>query len=72
MMNYQMDLILYQIFKVFLSIFKHKNGDDIKKASVQIYVNKTENKVTFKIKNGYSLALLTPETMKLLGSTKIK
>ena len=30
---------------------------------------KIENRVTFKIKNGYSLELLTPETMKLLGST---
>ena len=28
--------------------------------------------VRFKIKNGYSLELLTPETMKLLGSTKNK
>ena len=28
--------------------------------------------VTFKIKNGYYLELLTPETMKLLGSTEIK
>ena len=30
------------------------------------------NRVTLKIKNGYSLELLTPETMKLLGSTKNK
>ena len=37
---------------------------------MQIYVNKIENRVTFKIKNGYSLELLTPETMKLLGSTE--
>ena len=37
-----------------------------------IYVNKIENRVTFKIKNGYSLELLTPETMKLLGSTENK
>ena len=37
---------------------------------MQIYVNNIENRVTFKIKNGYSLELLTPETMKLLGSTK--
>ena len=36
------------------------------------YVNKTENRVTFKIKSGYNLELLTPETMKLLGSTKNK
>ena len=37
-----------------------------------MYVNKIENVVTFKIKNGYSLKLLTPETMKLLGSTENK
>ena len=37
-----------------------------------IYVNKTENKITFKIKTGYYLGLLTPETMKLLGSIKDK
>ena len=39
---------------------------------MQIYVNKIENWVTFKIKNGYTLELLTPETMKLLGSTENK
>ena len=49
-----------------------KHGEDIDEPSVQIYVNKIENRVTFKIKNGYSLELLTPETMKLLGSTKNK
>ena len=31
-----------------------------------------ENRVTFKIKSGYSLGLLTPETMKLLGSIRNK
>ena len=49
-----------------------KHGEDIDKPSVQIYVNKIENRVAFKIKNGYSLGILTPETMKLLGSTKNK
>ena len=49
-----------------------KHGENIDKPSVQIYVNKIENRITFKIKNGYSLELLTPETMKLLGSTKNK
>ena len=74
MMNliYQMDLILYQIFNIILSVFKKKHGEDIDKPSVQIYVNKIENRVTFKIKNGYSLELLTPEIMKLLGSTENK
>ena len=37
---------------------------------MQIYVIKIENRVTFKIKKGYSVELLSPETMKLLGSTK--
>ena len=49
-----------------------KHGEDIDKPSVQIYVNKIENRVIFKIKNGYSLELLTPETMKLPESTKNK
>ena len=35
-------------------------------------MNKVENRITFKIKNGYSLELLTKETMKLLGSTENK
>ena len=36
---------------------------------VQIYPNKIKNRIVFKIKSGYKLELLTPETMKLLGST---
>ena len=35
-------------------------------------MNKLENRITFKTKAGYYLELLTPETMKLLGSTKSK
>ena len=49
-----------------------RHGENTVKPSVQIYVNKIENRVTFKTKTGYSLELLTPETMKLLGSTKNK
>ena len=49
-----------------------KHGETVDKPSIRIYVNKIENRVTFKIKNGYSIELLTPETMKLLGSTKNK
>ena len=37
-----------------------------------IYVNKIENRITFKIKTGYYLKLLTPETIKLLRCTKNK
>ena len=34
--------------------------------SIRIYVNKIENRITFKIKSGLYLKLLTPETKKLL------
>ena len=37
---------------------------------IQIYPNKIKNRIVFKIKTGYKLEFLTPETMKLLGSTK--
>ena len=40
-------------------IFK-KHGESVDNPSVQRYVNKIENRVTFKIRNGYSLELLTP------------
>ena len=49
-----------------------KHGESVDKSPIQIYVNKIENRVTFKIKIGYSIELLTPETTKLLGSTKNK
>ena len=37
-----------------------------------VYVNNIENRITFKINTGYCLDFLTPETMKLLGSTQSK
>ena len=40
--------------------------------SITIYVNRIENRITFKTKTGYYLKPWTPETMKLLGSTKSK
>ena len=49
-----------------------KHGENTDKPSIQIYVNKIKNRITFKIKKGYTLELLTKETMQLLGSTKNK
>ena len=49
-----------------------KHSESIDNPSIRICVNKIENRITFKIKNGYYLELLTPETMKLLGSTNSK
>ena len=49
---------------------KHEENTD--ERSIQIYVNKIENRIAFKIKDGYSLELLRKETMKLLGRTENK
>ena len=49
-----------------------KNSENVDSPSIRIYVKKTESRVTFKIKNGYYLEHLTPETMNLLGSTESK
>ena len=37
---------------------------------IQINPNEIKNRIAFKIKTGYKLELIIPETMKLLGSTK--
>ena len=49
-----------------------KHSESVDNPSIRMYINKIENKITFKIKNGYFLELLTPETMKLLGSAESK
>ena len=49
-----------------------KHSESVDNLSVRTYINRIENRITFKIKNGYYLELLTPETMKLLGSTEGK
>ena len=40
--------------------------------ALRVYVNRIENRITFRIKTGYNLELLTPETIKLTVSTKNK
>ena len=61
-----MDHILYHIFKILL-IYHQKTSCN------KINVNQIENtKCNRKIKIRYYLKLLTPETVKLLGSTKSK
>ena len=49
-------------------IKKHKTLTE--NSSIQIYPNKIKNRIIFKVKTSYKLELLSPETMKLLGSTK--
>ena len=47
---------------------KKKHETIANNTPVKIYVNKIKNRIVFKIKTGYELELLYPETMKLLGS----
>ena len=49
-----------------------KHSESVDNPPIRIYVNRTENRITSKIKSGYYLELLTPETMKLLGSAESK
>ena len=49
-------------------IKKHKTLTE--NPPIQIYPNKLKNRIIFIVKMGYKLELLSPETMKLLGSTK--
>ena len=64
--------ILYQIFKIILIRFKKTWKKNIDNPSVKIHVNKIDNRITVRIKNGYRLEILTLETMKILGSTENK
>ena len=62
----------YSIFDIqyYFEFIIKKHETLTKNPPVQIYSNKIKNKIAFKIKIGYKLELLTPETMDLLGSTK--
>ena len=66
-LSYQMD----HIQDYFEYILK-KHSESVDTPSIRVYMNRIENRITFKNKNGYYLELLTPETMKLLGSTESK
>ena len=71
--NDKFELIwLYSISNIqdYFEYILKKHAENTDKLSVQIYGNKIENRVKFKIKDGYSLELLTPETMKLVEWTE--
>ena len=65
--DYPMDHILYQILKFILNISLKKHGEKINdnNVSIEAYVNKIKNRISFEVKTGHYLELLTPETMEL-------
>ena len=59
----------------FIDYFKYilqKHGEKTDNPSIRIYVNKIEITIPFKVKTGYYLEFLTPETMRLYGNIKNK
>ena len=56
-------------FKISAPTWNNTSNLSLKNAKL-IYLNRIKNRNVFKIKTGYKLELLTPETIKLLGSTK--
>ena len=63
-------IIFYIRYSRLFWIYIKKHAEKIFNPSVRIYINKIENRTTFKIKTG--LELSTPETIKLLASTRSK
>ena len=47
-----------------------KKYETLPNPPIHIYINRTNNRLVFKIKHGYKLELQTPETMTLFGTTK--
>ena len=57
---------------IYIEYILKKHSEIVDNPSIRMYINRIENRIIFKIKNGYYLELLTPETMKLIGSTESK
>ena len=68
-LNYLMVLILSQTFKIILCASK-KHKKLTTNPAIHIYYDRINNKLVFKITDGYKLELQMPKTMTLFGSTK--
>ena len=58
------DHILFQTFTIYLQYIIKKHKTIANNPPVDIYAKKNKNRIVFKIKTGYKLELLSPETMK--------
>ena len=65
-----MDPNYYQIVKIILSVLSKKNGTMTNNPSIRRYINKLENRITFKSITEHCHKLLTPKTITLLRNTK--
>ena len=66
-------IIFYTRFsRLFWIYILKKHAEKTVNPSIRLYINKTENRIKFKIKTGYYIELLTPETMKLLDVLRVR
>ena len=65
-----LDHTLFQTLEIILNTLLKKHETIADNPLMQIYTNKIKNRIVFKINTGYKLELLSPKTMKLLGSIK--
>ena len=63
-----LNIIYSRLFWVYFK--KHNENND--NPLIRIYVSKIENRLTFNIKTRFYLGLLTPGTMKIMGSAENK
>ena len=69
-LNCQMTVVLLQILKIISEIQLKKNGTLTTVPPIHVYINRINNRLAFKLKDGYKLQSRTPETMELFGSKK--
>ena len=62
----------YSIFDIqdYIKYIIQKHNKLTTNPPIHIYINRINNRLVFKIKDGYKLELQTPETMILFASTK--
>ena len=71
MLLYLMVVMTYLKYKIIQNKKHESNVKSNEQSPILIYANKILNRVTFRIKTGYKLELLTKETMRLLENGPI-
>ena len=69
---YLMDHVLYKDIQDYVEYILKRHEAATDNPLIRTYMNKIENRITFKIKTGYYLDVLTQEIMRFLRSTKSK
>ena len=65
-----MVFIQCQIFKIILSASSKRHEKLPTNPRIHIYISSVNNKIVFRMKDGYTFELQMPETMKLFGCIK--